>query len=319
MRHDDLPPLVTEQTFGAVIRAFLESGKFRGYSGATRDLWGRELRLAMHPATLGAVPRDEIRPALVQGYLDGLSEYPGKQTAAYSAIKQVEKWAVVRDLLPRPICTGLEITRPDGGHIPWTEAQVEIAQRHAAPHLARAVTLAANTGQRGSDLVRMCWTDVEAYGGRDGINVTQRKTGKQIWVPITEQLAAAMATWPRRPGPFLVRPDGRPWTRYALTLAWQAERERNSALRPLGRQAIAGKNTHDDGLVIHGLRGFACVRLKRANIDVQLIADMVGMSLQMVAKYCRLSLQKENATAAIEQLEHHRNARQNLAGRVGGK
>jgi DNA-binding CsgD family transcriptional regulator len=141
----------------------------------------------------------------------------------------------------------------------------------------------------------------------------------QVWIPITSSLAAAMASWERRPGPFLLRPDNRPWTRYALATAWQRERERNSRLRPLGRQAIAGMNTHDDGLVIHGLRGFACVRLRRAGVTVPLIADTVGMSEQMVAKYCRLSLQKDNATAAVEQMEHHRNTRQLRTDRVGGK
>ena len=37
------------------------------------------------------------------------------------------------------------------------------------------MTLAANTGQRGSDLVRMGPTDIETYQGIDGINVTQLK------------------------------------------------------------------------------------------------------------------------------------------------
>jgi integrase len=55
------------------------------------------------------------------------------------------------------------------------------------------VTLAANTGQRGSDLVRMRWTDIEEYEGRPGINVTQRKTGLVIWIPMTQELMAASA------------------------------------------------------------------------------------------------------------------------------
>jgi integrase len=82
---------------------------------------------------------------------------------------------------------------------------------HARPHLARVITLAANTGQRGSDLVRMRWTDIEEVDGRPGINVTQQKTGLVIWVPFTQELMAAVATWERRPGFILIKEDGHPF------------------------------------------------------------------------------------------------------------
>jgi integrase len=207
-------------------------------------------------------------------------------------LKQLEKWAIVRDLLPRQIMTGVETGRPQGGHLPWTDQEVAAAELHARVDLARAVTLGANTGQRVSDLIRMCPTDIETFKGRDGINVTQKKTGRQVWVPITAPLVAAMATWERRPGPYLTKSDGRPWPREALSHAWSWELEHNKALSAL----------HERGLVLHGLRGTACVRLRRAGATVPQIADMVGMSEPMVARYCRFSLQKENAVAAVYHL-----------------
>src|SRR5262249_47781215 len=153
-----------------------DSPKFKGYADATRDLWGRELRLAERPDTLGAYSIYELRPALVQAFLDGLAEWPAKQEASLSALKQLEKWAIVRDLLPHTITLGCEAEGSDGGHVPWNEEHVALAEAHARPEIARAVTLAANSGQRGSDLVRMRWTDLEDYNGRTGINLTQKKT-----------------------------------------------------------------------------------------------------------------------------------------------
>jgi integrase len=282
--------LVTEDCFAAVVRVFLESGKFRGYSDATRELWGRELQCAAHPDYLGAISVQSIRPALVQAYLDGLEGRPGKQTAALAALKQLEKYAVVRDILPRQITLGVATERPDGGHTPWTEEQVALGERYAKPEISRVITLAANTGQRGSDLVRMGPTDIETYQGIDGINVKQRKTGKVVWIPISSRLAEVMRTWERRPGPFLTR-HGKPYARKQLTDAWTYELRSNAALAPLR------------GLVLHGLRGFACVTLKRSGATTAQIADMVGMSEPMVAKYCRLSVQRENATAAIYNIE----------------
>jgi integrase len=282
---------ITDECFAAIIRAFMASPRFQGYSPSTREVWSRKLRLAERPDTLGAISVNILRPALVQAFIDGLSDRPGKQAAALSVLRQLEKWAIVRDLLPQPITTGIEFEHSHDGHRPWTEDQVHLAESAARPELARAVTLAANTGQRGSDIVKMRWTDLEDYNGRTGINVTQVKTGRQIWVPITHELAAAMATWQKRPGFILSRPTGIPWTRKALTWAWICERGRNPALAPL------------KGMVLHGLRATACVRLLQAGANTRQIADMVGMSEQIVGRYCRFSVQRENASAAVLHLD----------------
>jgi integrase len=251
------------------------------------------LRLAEHPDILGAIPVEEMRPALVQGFLDGFADRPAQQKCVQTAIKSLEKWAIVRDLLPHQITLGTEAPGGDGGHMPWTDEHVALAELHAKPHLARAVTLAANTGQRGSDLVRMGPTDLETYEGRPGINVTQRKTGLVIWIPMTQELMVAIGSWERRPGPFVLKEDGQPMTRPQLSDQWLRERDTNAALAPLATA----------GLSMHGLRATACVRLRRAGAHTGQIADMVGMSELMVKRYCRFSLQRENALAAVVYLD----------------
>ncbi len=286
---------VTDGCFAAVVRDFMSSTKFTGdnYSPATRELWGRYLMFASRPDCLGALSVQTIRPALVQAYIDGLSGSPGVQAATMSALKQLEKWAIVRDIIPRAITTGVETEESNGGHTPWAEEHVALVEKYGRADIARVVTLGANVGQRGSDLVRMGWSDVEHYNGNDGINVTQKKTGRKIWVPITSTLAAAMATWEKLPGPFLKKLDGHPWTREQLTAAWIRHRDSNPNLEPLRRA----------GLVIHGLRGHACERLLRAGANTRQISDMVGMSEPMVKNYTKFSDQRENATAAVYHLE----------------
>jgi integrase len=197
------------------------------------------------------------------------------------------------------------------------------------PHLARVITLAANTGQRGSDLVKMRWTDIEEVEGRPGINVTQVKTGLKLWVPFTSALQASISKWrsdnmvgaagngrssavgegdpsvtpdSRRPGrqPVMILPtfillkeDGHPFTRQQLSDQWLRERNTKPALAPL----------KEVGLVMHGLRGTAVVRLRRAGATIPQIGDMVGMSPLMVTRYCRYSIQRENALAAVHVLD----------------
>jgi integrase len=153
--------------------------------------------------------------------------------------------------------------------------------------------MAANTGQRGSDLVKMRWSDIEEVDGRPGINVKQMKTGLELWVPFTAALQAAISTWERRPGFILLKEDSHPFTRQQLSDQWLRQRDNTAVLAPLKAA----------GLVMHGLRGTAVVRLRRAGATIPQISDMVGMSAQMVTRYCRYSIQRENALAAVHILD----------------
>ena len=291
---------LTEDSFAALVRLFMSplNPKWHlpppmGYAEATKASWRHALNFATRPDCLGALSLQEIRPKLVQAFFAGIADRPGKCEVTLCALRQVEKWAVVNDYLPRQITLGVEITAADGGHTPWTDEQVAYGEGNARSDLARAITLGANTGQRGSDLVRMGPTDVEVYKGFQGINVRQQKTGRVMWIPIIAALAKAMEGWERRPGPFLRRRDGLPMTRKWLTNEWLDERKKAPELRPL----------RDAGLVIHGLRGHACVRLFRAGCNTKQIAEMVGMSEPMVAVYTRNSLQRDNALSGVIHLE----------------
>jgi integrase len=303
--HPDPRPklaLITEDKFSALVRLFMspanpkwEQPPPKGYTEGTKELWGRELKRMAQPELMGDYSLFEIRPSLVQAYFDGIADRPGKQSTAISALKQLERWAIVRDLLPRDITKGVEIGHSDGGHVPWTDEMVARGEKYAKPEIARAITLAANTGQRGSDLIRLSPTDIEVYEGREGFNLTQKKTGRKVWVPITAALAEAMRGWERRPGPYLLRSDGRPWGRKDLTERYTYERDHNRMLEELKRA----------GLVLHGLRGTACVRLRRAGVSESGIASMVGMSIEMVAHYCRFAVQRDDALAAVLRLERN--------------
>ena len=98
---------VYEGIFYDLARSFLDSEKFAGYAEGTQDLWRRELMFAMSPRGLGHVSLADIRPSLIQGYLDAWDDKPGKQANALRALRALERWAVVRDLLQRPMTLGI--------------------------------------------------------------------------------------------------------------------------------------------------------------------------------------------------------------------
>lgn len=279
---------IAPNTFAAVIHAYLASAKFAELSESTKEGYRTYLREAERPDLLGKLQVAILRPALIQRFLDRFAKRPGAQQRAKVALCAVERWALVRDYLPHPITTGTEINRSDGGHKPWTDTQVAIAEAHARETISRLITLAANTGQRGSDLVRMRWSDIEKVDGHIGINVVQKKTGIELWIPFTEPLKAAIATWERRPGFILTSTDGGPWaSRRSVYVAWVRERDGNPLLAPCAE------------LVLHGLRATAVIRLRRAGAAPGQIADMVGMSIRTVEHYCRHADQKTSALAAV--------------------
>ena len=81
----------------------MTSSKFDGLAAAFIKVWSRELEFACRPNCLGALRISEIKPSDVQKYLDGWDDKPGKQAAAITTFRALEKWAVVRDLLCRTV------------------------------------------------------------------------------------------------------------------------------------------------------------------------------------------------------------------------
>lgn len=299
---------VAAGTFAPVIRAYLTSEKFLKLAEGTRLNY--RVLLAMAENQLGHLSTDVIRPSLVQNFLDGLAKTPGRQTNARTALKAVEKYALPRDLLPYPIMTGTESIKSDGGHEPWPEHLIKVALDHARDDLARVVRLAIETGQRGSDIVRMRWADIDEQEDiitgemRPGIHVIQKKTGVRLWIPFTRELATVIDGWrPTRKPPFflVLRSDGTPFPdRNLLSWAWNYERDTNNPKLRLIRDA---------GLVLHGLRSTAVVRARKRGATVLQISSMFGMSEPMVARYSRLADQTEMAMAAVHHIDGTRQER----------
>ena len=105
--------------------------------------------------------------------------------------------------------------------------------------MRRGFMLYQHTGLRGSDVVRLGPTDVDTYQGRDAFALTTQKRKRDVWCPIMPALAAEMATWERRPGPYLLQQNGKPFTR-----------------KEFGRQFAEARDAIPElkGLTLHGLR-----------------------------------------------------------------
>lgn len=299
-------------TFADLCQQFMQSPRWilpkgkGGYADRTKRTWKLELDFACRDdIPLGAMSVPDVWPGAIRGYLAGWADKPAKQRNALDAFRQLDAWAAEMFPQHRPFTFGIKSTGRCEGHAPWTDDQVLCGETYARADLARVITLGANTGQRGSDLVRMGFGDCVTFQGRDWIRVTQVKTGRKLLVPILKPLAIAMEAWERRPGPFCRDKHDQPWTRERLTCAWNYERAHNPQLAPLA------------GLVLHGLRSHACIRYHRDGLNNDQIGRLVGMDAQTVATYTRNADADLDAVAAVIHLENFRGTGTPKVGKTG--
>jgi integrase len=272
-------------TVSAIIDQYLTSAAFKGVTAGTQDQYMRALRFIRD--AWGKLPAQGVRPVHAHAIMDGLSDTPGKANNVLSALRALSKWAIGRDYIATEWTTGVKANQAESGHKPWTDEQIAAAYEHLTGMVRRGVMLALYTGQRGSDVVRMGWTDID----EGGVRVIQKKTSMELWCPILPELAEEMAAWEKRPGPFMLQAHGKPYTRKMLDRHFAAQRDEIEALR---------------GVTLHGLRATAVVRLRRAGISHQEIQALVGMSMPMVIRYSRYADRKASSKAAVVRMDRER-------------
>lgn len=277
--------LRAEGTLNAVIDEYMSSAAFLSVSSATQYRYKRSLAIARE--AWGNLPADALRPAHVLSVFDGLSSTPANANAFLGMMRTLSAWARARDLISQNPTEGIKPNPRNTGHEPWSDDQIAAANNGLKGMIRSGFLLYLYTGQRGSDVVRLGWTDIEDGGFR----IRQQKTGREVWCPIVPELAAEMAAWEKRPGPFLRRPDGKPYDR---KMFWKHFDEAKAGIPELS------------GVTLHGLRCTAVVRLRRAGLSTGQIGDIVGMSLPMIERYCRFADRKISGKVALMKLTEHK-------------
>jgi integrase len=219
--------------------------------------------------------------------MDQMAKTPAKANQFLSVMKVLSGWAIVSEKITQSLTEGVKAYKTGGGHKPWSDAQIAITLAKFSGNLRKGFVLYLYTGQRGQDVVKLGLGHIDDGGFALG----QTKTGVDIWCPIVSELAAEIDTWERRPGPFLMQTNGRPYTRRKF---WEEFSEAIENIPEL------------EGVTLHGLRCTAAIRLKHAGLSVPQISDIMGMSLQTITRYTRHADRKSGGKEALIKLEEHR-------------
>jgi hypothetical protein len=286
-------PVATD-TVNALIDAYIAAWPTlpKKLSEGTQVQYRRQLKLASK--AWGALRAAGLRPAHVRAMMEQIAATPAKANNFLWCMCALSGWARVNDHISQSFVEGVKpFDLSERGHKPWTPEQV--AAIHALPDsvLRRGLFLYLYTGQRGSDVVRLGPTDIEdgGFALSRARGTVQQKTKREVWCPIVPELAAEMATWEKRPGPFLLTETGKPFNRGFF---WEHFDELRASTPTLA------------GATLHGLRATAVIRLRQAGLEVPQIQDIVGMSLQTIERYCRFADKKASGKAALISLTEHR-------------
>jgi integrase len=281
--------------FRGVVTAYKANKAFQNLATSTQKNWHPWLdRISDHFGDLSIRQfdrTDKFRP-VIRRWRSQWEDTPRTADYALQVLSTVLSFAVdpLGKIASNP-CEGIKrIYSTDRSEIIWTDA--EIAEFKGArtkqdnpacsKELALAVDLAAFTGLRLGDLVRLSWSHV----GEDAIELRTNKSRhkREAIVPLYDDLRAVLASIPKRSTVILTSSRGKPWTSSGLSTAVQRVKD------------AAG--WQDKDLNFNDLRGTAATKFYNAGIPLRAIAEIMGWSEDTVEKIIRRYVGKQAATKA---------------------
>jgi integrase len=181
-------------------------------------------------------------------------------------------------------CIGIkQLYSSNRSDIIWTEADIARVKQVCTAEMAHAIDLAAASGLRLGDLLRLSWSHV----GTDAIVIrTSKSKGKrEAVIPLYDDLREVLARIPKRSTMVLTNSRGRPWLPGSFsTLFIRAKQAADMA---------------DTDLHFHDLRGTAATRFYTAGLSERVIAEIMGWEEASVAAIIRRYVDRTAATKAV--------------------
>jgi len=263
--------------FRGVVSAYKGSATYKKLADSTKRQWSPWLdRIADHFGELRVAQFDrpeKIRPVIRQ-WRAKYAEKPRTADYAMQVLSRICSYAVdpLGKLAANP-CEGIkQLYSNSRSEIIWTDADIEAVKAFCSEEVVHAIDLAACTGLRAGDLVRLSWSHVEEHA----IVLTTSKSGerrREAVIPLYKELRDVLARIPRRSPVILTNSRRRPWAQGSLG----------------DRFVEAKKEAWPNGtdLHFHDLRGTAATKFYTAGFSEREIAEIMGWEEESVARIIR--------------------------------
>jgi integrase len=282
--------------FRSLVVLYKASGDYKALADSTRRNWSSWLdRIAEHFGELSVAQFDrpeKIRP-LIRRWRNRWTDKPRTADYGLQVMSRVLSYAVdpLGKIAANP-CEGIKhLYRTDRSDIIWTDADIAQLKKTCAPDVANAVDLAAHTGLRLGDLLRLSWSHI----GEDAITISTGKSKhrRTALIPLYDDLRTVLARIPKRSTTVLTNIRRRPWAPNGFGTAFN-------------RAKIAA-GMKDKNLHFHDLRGSAVTKFYIANLPVRAIAEVMAWEEDHVERIIRRYVDRLAATKAlIRQLNERR-------------
>lgn len=283
--------------FGLITK-YLESPTFKVAGERTR----RDRRKLLDRVR-GEIGKMEVRALEAKGaravlirWRDTHERTPKTADDLLGALSTVLQWATDRgEIAANPVKDFPRIYRANRADVMWTPEDLQALLVHCAPELEHAVRLAALSGLRLGDLIKLPWASV----GRHAIvwNTGKSRGRRTVVIPVYPELQALLSEIPRGESPTVLNSARkRAWTEPGL----------ESAMRRAKLDATAAGGSSIQHLRFHDLRGTAATNFVRAGLDLHEVATVLGWSKTKVEQIAaRYVTAEEIGLAMVEKLRRN--------------
>ncbi|MCK1618932.1 site-specific integrase [Bradyrhizobium sp. 159] len=288
------PTLPREKTFNWLVDKYYRSNKFKGFDPLTQA--DKRSVLDRFCQTAGNMPFAAYRKEDVEASQDKRRETPAAADKLVKYLRALFEWAIKNKHATFNPAVGVEKIHETEGWHTWTPAEVEVYRKHHAigTKARLALEIFLNVGARISDVARIGRQhEVEgrlrfvAWKGRG-----KRKTRRTIDVPISADLAVALANTPTGDMTYLVTELGSPFTINGL----------GNKMRDWCDAAALNHCS------AHGLRKAAAVALAESGVTAPELCAVFGWGkLETAEIYIREANASRMSSNAFARLDEYRN------------
>lgn len=277
--------MFTKTTFNALIVSYYQTPRFRALKASTKAEYRRTLELIREKN--GKKDFTKLRRRDVIAARDAYADTWRKANAMVEQISILAKHAIELEWITSNPASGVEKLK-GGSYEAWPDNMLR-AYENASDGLSRTIyELCVGTGQRIGDVVNMKWSQFE----EGFMQVTQEKTGAELWIYCPDRLQRYLATLPRSGRHIL-----------AKNLTQPISKRRAQKIVMDVRVSIGAAQ-----YVPHGWRYNAAKELAEAGCSDSEIQSVTGhKTLEMVKKYRQQANQKHLSKSAQNRRERNKN------------
>lgn len=269
-----------QKKFKSAVYLYKASQDYQKLADSTRRNWSRWLdRINDHFGDLSIAQFDrpeKIRPLIIK-WRAKWADKPRTADYGMQVLSRVLAYCVdpLGKIASNP-CEGIrQVYSGSRAEIIWTDADIAHLKKTCSPEIAHAVDLAAHTGLRLGDLLRLSWSHV----GEDAIVVKTSKTKSEAIIPLYDALRDVLARIPRRSPVILTNSKNRPWSGFGA-----------SYTKAKAKAWPGGIDLH-----FHDLRGTAATKFYLGGMSEREIGEIMGWEEDSVRKIIRRYVDRQAA------------------------